>query len=414
MHVYKTRRSHACNVLQEGAQTQFATAADVPVPSRSPTPDVPPGTPPKTPPPHGRYKSDSEDEDDPRFVVSRSPSNASLDSGNRHPLQAPRKRSPSNESTGSEERHRRRCQQMRVSLSLPKEEILTRRRQLGGPPGTWERTEQELNGPQSSDEPLPGATGSGRGKGGGRGRGNGRGRGRGRGRVHKNKKLKRKATKTVEEGEGDKEKPVSPAKTRYWSTPKKKAQKPKAKLAKPAAKGSPKAKAKGKAKAKARAAAVAPSVEAAADEAPGQDGERRSRGTLNMPRPKRSAEDTTHRERLAARRKAMPTTIEGIMELLQSEDESMRIVLAQMAAMHPSMPVPTKDDKHLLPEYNHWQLSVYWTRQNVGILRKSSDGPHTYCGTMTGGGWDDVRVALESVNQFAPSLSITTVSVKFA
>ena len=303
---------------------------------------------------------------------------------------------------------------MRVSLSLPKEEILTRRRQLGGPPGTWERTEQELNGPQSSDEPLPGATGSGRGKGGGRGRGNGRGRGRGRGRVHKNKKLKRKATKTVEEGEGDKEKPVSPAKTRYWSTPKKKAQKPKAKLAKPAAKGSPKAKAKGKAKAKARAAAVAPSVEAAADEAPGQDGERRSRGTLNMPRPKRSAEDTTHRERLAARRKAMPTTIEGIMELLQSEDESMRIVLAQMAAMHPSMPVPTKDDKHLLPEYNHWQLSVYWTRQNVGILRKSSDGPHTYCGTMTGGGWDDVRVALESVNQFAPSLSITTVSVKFA
>ena len=375
----------------------FATAEDVPMPTRSPSADAPPRTPPRTPPSHGRFKSPkSEDEavaedeasgPGPRFAVVASPSGASVDSEPDLPVPAwaATKKPPSKRLTDSQE-HLRHCREVTQRLSLPKDEVLTRREQLAGS-ASDDRVEE-----------IPLVFSEAKGKGGGKGK------------SHPNKKSKKKAKKAAEEGS---KKPM------YWSTPKKKVLKAGKLQASPKAKGKARAKGKGKAKAKAAPeAAASVRVPAEASGAPdaAQDGAGegvRSRGTVNMPRPKRSAEDIVHRERLAARRAALPTTISGIMDYLQDDDESMRIVLAQLAAIKPVMPVPMKGEKHLLPEYDHWQLSVYWTRQNVGILRKCADGPPIYCGTMSGCGWPDVRLALQSVGLFAPSLSIRGSCVAF-
>ncbi|OLP73493.1 hypothetical protein AK812_SmicGene47251, partial [Symbiodinium microadriaticum] len=64
---------------------------------------------------------------------------------------------------------------------------------------------------------------------------------------------------------------------------------------------------------------------------------------------------------------------EDIMNLLQTDDLMMRIVLEQIEALEkPLESVPTKENQDNLPSYDWWKLSTYWTRQSVGVIRKGS------------------------------------------
>ena len=95
---------------------------------------------------------------------------------------------------------------------------------------------------------------------------------------------------------------------------------------------------------------------------------------------------------------------EDIMNLLQTDDLMMRIVLEQIEAMDkPLASVPVRENQENLPSYKYWKLSTYWTRQSVGVIRKGlGDMPDIYVGTLTGGGCTTMAVALESLAQYAP------------
>ena len=91
------------------------------------------------------------------------------------------------------------------------------------------------------------------------------------------------------------------------------------------------------------------------------------------------------------------------MNLLQTDDLMMRIVLEQIEAMgKPLASVPVRENQENLPSYKYWKLSTYWTRQSVGVIRKGlGDMPDIYVGTLTGGGCTTMAVALESLAQYA-------------
>ena len=96
---------------------------------------------------------------------------------------------------------------------------------------------------------------------------------------------------------------------------------------------------------------------------------------------------------------SIETQVAAIMDHLHRNDLSFRIVRDQLRAMETTP--PTKQEQDGLPKLEHWQLSVYWTRNSIGMLRKNAKGPNTYVGTLTGGGWHNIAVALESVDHFA-------------
>ena len=90
-----------------------------------------------------------------------------------------------------------------------------------------------------------------------------------------------------------------------------------------------------------------------------------------------------------------------IMDILHADDLKMRICLDFMDAL--DRPPPTKKYPQGLPVYKFWQLSVYWTRNTVGLLKKSESGsPNQYVGTLTHGGSGCLSLVLESVSHFAP------------
>ncbi|CAE7242561.1 unnamed protein product [Symbiodinium sp. CCMP2456] len=91
-----------------------------------------------------------------------------------------------------------------------------------------------------------------------------------------------------------------------------------------------------------------------------------------------------------------------IMNLLQTDDLMMRIVMEQIEALgKPLASVPTKENQDTLPSYDWWKLSTYWTRYSVGVIRKGSgDVPDIYVGTFVGGGCESMAVALESLAQY--------------
>ena len=95
------------------------------------------------------------------------------------------------------------------------------------------------------------------------------------------------------------------------------------------------------------------------------------------------------------------TTPQEVMDQLQSSDLLMRIVLEMLEASDGAN-IATKDEPDLLPVYDNWQLSVYWTRNAVGVLRKVPEGKPRYCGSFGSGGFEDLRVPLEAVDQFVP------------
>ena len=100
------------------------------------------------------------------------------------------------------------------------------------------------------------------------------------------------------------------------------------------------------------------------------------------------------------RKAPTPTTPEEVMDLLQDNDLLMRIVL-EMIEAHTKHPLPEKDDPSSLPSYNHWMLSIYWTRNAVGVLRRNGGGKPIYCGSFGSAGFRDLRVPLEAADQFA-------------
>ena len=89
-------------------------------------------------------------------------------------------------------------------------------------------------------------------------------------------------------------------------------------------------------------------------------------------------------------------TVNEVMPLLLEDDLKMRIVIDLVN----SMGKPAITNKTELPEYKYWQLSTYWTRPSVGVIRKVGDERPVYVGTLTSGGWPTVNVALEAVDHF--------------
>ncbi|CAE7356722.1 lmbrd1 [Symbiodinium microadriaticum] len=141
---------------------------------------------------------------------------------------------------------------------------------------------------------------------------------------------------------------------------------------KPAAKGKATAKAKGKAKAKAKARAV-PSHDVAKEER--EEGMARKR-LVSYPSVKEPSE---------------------VMDLLQGEDMMMRVVIDMIAAadQEESEGPPTVKT---LPRYTYFNLSVYWTRSAIGLIRRNPKPPHTYIGTLSSAKLDMMSVAIESIS----------------
>ena len=90
-------------------------------------------------------------------------------------------------------------------------------------------------------------------------------------------------------------------------------------------------------------------------------------------------------------------TVNDIMPLLIEDDLKMRIVIDFVKAMDK----PAIDKREELPDYKYWQLSTYWTRPSVGVIRKVGDERPVYVGTLTSGGWPTVNVAVSAVDHFA-------------
>ena len=91
-----------------------------------------------------------------------------------------------------------------------------------------------------------------------------------------------------------------------------------------------------------------------------------------------------------------------VMDVLQEDDVMMRMSLDLLQAMKkdPST-IPTIEHQENLPKYTHWRLSIYWTRNTVGILRCFGPKiPEKYCGTLNSGGSGNISVALEAADHF--------------
>ncbi|CAE7770537.1 unnamed protein product [Symbiodinium sp. CCMP2592] len=91
-----------------------------------------------------------------------------------------------------------------------------------------------------------------------------------------------------------------------------------------------------------------------------------------------------------------------VMDVLQEDDLMMRMTLELKDAMNlPPEEIPSIEDQRKVKRYEHWRLSMYWTRNTVGVLRLH--GPRTqptYCGTLAAGGSDNIAVAQEAADQF--------------
>ena len=92
-------------------------------------------------------------------------------------------------------------------------------------------------------------------------------------------------------------------------------------------------------------------------------------------------------------------TIEEVMDALHQDDVAMQIVQDQLAGLRE--PAPTKEDQTKLPSYKHWQLSTYWSRGAVGVIRRMAAGRNRYVGTFGSGGSEGMAVALASMDHFA-------------
>ena len=102
-----------------------------------------------------------------------------------------------------------------------------------------------------------------------------------------------------------------------------------------------------------------------------------------------------------------------VMELLQGEDMMMRIVLDMLAAAdnEENQGPPTVKT---LPRYTYFNLSVYWTRSAIGLIRRNPKPPHTYIGTLSSAKLDMMSVAIESISHMAPWFEIAGLQLMFA
>ena len=105
------------------------------------------------------------------------------------------------------------------------------------------------------------------------------------------------------------------------------------------------------------------------------------------------------RTRLVSTSKNYLTATE-VMDILQNEDMKLRIVLDMLEAMR-RVDCPLKEAPSGLPEFKFWGLSVYWTRNSIGMLRKRENGSSMHVGNLVSGGWHNISVALEAVSHFA-------------
>ena len=197
---------------------------------------------------------------------------------------------------------------------------------------------------------------------------------------------------------------------------------------KASAKGKPKAKAKGKAAAKAKASDMKenqpPSKKRPADTEEPADGDEPGKlpagalpagceADLDVPegllaRPDRRKKASRAKEaplqaEAAAARGNKPfsqLSVSDVMDILHADDLKMRIVLDLLKALEKT-DVPCKENQIGLPQYTHWQLSVYWTRGSVGIIRKTG-GSNVYVGTLACGNSNNIAVALESLDHYVP------------
>ena len=98
-------------------------------------------------------------------------------------------------------------------------------------------------------------------------------------------------------------------------------------------------------------------------------------------------------------------TPQEVMDYLHNDDWMMQAVLQTLEALKtPAEEIPTRDTPQKLPAFDHWQLSVYWTRCSIGLLHKKVKPPHIYCGCFSAGGSDNLAVAVDLIQDYAPCL----------
>ena len=203
--------------------------------------------------------------------------------------------------------------------------------------------------------------------------------------------------------------------------------------AKPKAKAKAKAKAKGKsmpkgkAKSKAKKIDQAPKVtaepesapdaeaqasEASASEAPAHEAPSREAPAHEAPsRPAAGASEAL--VAAAARPVSRPVdlTADEVMDLLQGDEQKMFIVMDQLEAQKGVEQHGAITKREELPVYKHWNLSVYWTRNNIGLIRKNPCPPHPHVAIMAHGGFNNLAVAAASIKHLVSRLGISALSM---